>query len=81
MTPGQSDGPDSRAVAVARQLRDSLDAECVILFGSRPGAITANPQTLILSSSPDTNRTAIRKGLPGELPGISSKELRPEFGI
>ena len=28
-------GPDARALRVARSLRDAIDAECVILFGSR----------------------------------------------
>lgn len=35
MTAALPTGPDSRAVAVARQLRAAIDAECVILFGSR----------------------------------------------
>ena len=33
--PGKRSGPDPRAVAAARDLRQSLDAECVILLGSR----------------------------------------------
>ena len=35
MTSARPVGPDARAISVARQLRDTLDAECVILFGSR----------------------------------------------
>ena len=33
--PGKRSGPDPRAVAAARDLRQKLDAECVILLGSR----------------------------------------------
>ena len=33
--PGKRSGPDPRAVAAARDLRQRLDAECVILLGSR----------------------------------------------
>ena len=33
-TPGAA-GPDARALGVAQALRDAIDAECVILFGSR----------------------------------------------
>ena len=28
-------GPDARALRVAKGLRDAIDVECVILFGSR----------------------------------------------
>ena len=35
--PGRA-GPDARALRVARGLRDAIDAECVILFGSRARA-------------------------------------------
>lgn len=35
--PGRA-GPDARALHVARGLRDAIDAECVILFGSRARA-------------------------------------------
>ena len=31
-------GPDARALRVARGLRDAIDVECVILFGSRARA-------------------------------------------
>ena len=35
MTPALPTGSDPRAVDVARQLREAINAECVILFGSR----------------------------------------------
>ena len=35
--PGRA-GPDARALGVAQALRDAIDAECVILFGSRARA-------------------------------------------
>ncbi len=71
MTPGKSDGPDSRAVAVARQLRDSLDAECVILFGPRARGDYREPSDIdlivITSSEQDSEQKRAARRTTGDI--------------
>ena len=58
--PGHA-GPDARALRVARELRDAIDVECIILFGSRArGDWTERSDIDLMIIDPDLSELKLR---------------------